>query len=261
MANIPTARWHLLPRSVAPWLIVLVILGLLTLGTTARLARQSLQQPTPAPPHSVWIIGDSITRGLYASSESATYRALLFRGLAERYPAQIYTTFWQGVCTLGRLEQRWGQWPGQPDILFLELGINDVSRNPNCPQVPVSEWAQRYGAMLDRIRRDAPGVTIVVGTLPWPGWKPGTKRYQTALQFNRWIREAAAQRNIAVADLWEVMEGQEHYLSRPDEPSPFPPKYRGDGFHPNDQGHQIIAQTFLRAYETALTGTRSQIRR
>ncbi len=233
-----------------PWIILLFILGGLIFQ--ARGGRPLLQKdvalPTKEPPHRVWIIGDSITRGLHASSDGTTYRTRIFLALGERYPAQIYATFWQGVCTLGRLEQRWGQWPGRPDVLFLELGINDVSRNPNCPQIPEGQWAERYGAMLDRIRRDAPGVFIVVGTLPWPGWKRGTSRYQKALLYNEWIREAAQARDIPVADLWEAMEGRTELLSRPEEASAFPPAYRGDGFHPNDQGHRVIAETFLQAY-------------
>ncbi len=216
--------------------------------------RRLLSGPTwRAPgPHSVWIIGDSITRGLYASSEETTFRSRIFRALRARYPARIYSTFWQGVCTLGRLEERWGTWPGRPDVLFLELGTNDVSRNPNCPQVPEADWARRYGAMLDRIRRDAPGVLIVVGTIPWPGWSPESDRYRRAVRYNRWITAAAQERKIPVADLWAVTVGREDGLSTPADSSPYPPRYRGDGFHPNDIGHARIAEAFLQAFEQGL---------
>lgn len=199
-----------------------------------------------ALPRSVWIIGDSLTRGLFASSEKNTYRNVLFSKLQERYPMLIHTTFWNGVCTLGGLEEQWSSWPGQPDILFIELGINDLG-NEDCILIPDEVWQQHYGAMLDRIQQDAPGVQIVVGTIPWSGWKPGTDIYRRAQLFNTWIIAEAGKRNVPVADLWSATVGREDGLSRPEESSVFPP-YHGDNFHPNDRGHQRLAETFFNAY-------------
>jgi lysophospholipase L1-like esterase len=58
------------------------------------------------------------------------------------------------------------------------------------------------------------------------------------------IKEEAAARGIAVADLWAL---ECACRSTPTDPSPFPPYYRGDNFHPNDEGHRRIADALLRA--------------
>lgn len=102
--------------------------------------------------------------------------------------------------------------------------------------------------MLDHIRATAPGVEIVVGTIPWCNWKPGSEKYMKALEYNRWIVKLAADRDIPVADLWSVTVNRPDGISSPDEISAFAPSFRGDNFHPNDVGHKRIAQEFFRAY-------------
>jgi lysophospholipase L1-like esterase len=196
----------------------------------------------------VWIVGDSLTRGLFASTEAHTYRNLLFDALRDKHTGEIHTTFWSGVCTLAELEQRWDQYVGLPDLIFIELGINDSGRNSNCPQVPIEEWQARFGAMLDRIQQDAPGVKIIVGTIPWCGWSEDSWSFEEALIFNDWIATEAQKRDITVADLWTATLGKSDGISTPDQPSIFPPSYHGDNFHPSDLGHQRIANTFFDAY-------------
>ena len=203
----------------------------------------------------VWIIGDSLTHGLFASSEPTAFRNRLFDALRERHPGQVRSTFWAGVCTLAGLEQRWDSWEGRPQLVFIELGINDLSRNSYCPQIPEEEWQARFGAMLDRIQQDAPGVKIIVGTIPWCGWRQGSQQFEDALIYNDRIATEARRRDVTVADLWSATLGKSDGISTPDQPSVFPPFYHGDNFHPNDLGHQRIANTFFDAYFSTLHAT------
>ena len=203
----------------------------------------------------VWIIGDSLTLGMFASSESAAFRNRLFDALRERHPGHIHATQWVGACTLAELEQRWDSLEGTPDLLFIELGINDLARTENCSHMPEEEWQARFGAMLDRIQRDAPGVKIIVGTIPWSGWGDDTQEFAGALLYNDRITTEAQTRDVVVADLWEATLHKRDGLSTPDQPSAFPPYYHGDNFHPNDLGHQRIANTFFGAYLNTLHRT------
>ncbi len=247
---------HFLRRSIRFWLIWSIISLSLGLLFTSN-ARPSLAYgPAPAAsdmalrgrePHTVWIIGDSLTHGLFASSEETAYRNLLFRALQANHPGSIHTTFWMGVCTLAGLEASWDSFVGQPDVLFLELGINDLG-NQHCPQVPEASWKAHYGAMLDKIRADAPGVQIIVGTIPWCNWPADSDEFSHAQKYNGWIREEARARLIPVADLWQATLNKKDGISTPDQPSVFPPYFHGDYFHPNDIGHQRLAQTFFQTY-------------
>ncbi len=233
------------------WGLGLLLVGLIAASAQARSARPSPADNPEEPPfriRSVWILGDSLTLGVYASSQETTFRNALFHDLQSiSRPWSMRITLWESVCTLGGLEEEWDDLPGEPTLLFIEVGINDILGNENCPLVPEAQWRQRYGAMLDRIQQDAPGVEIIVGSIPWSNWPEESDRYRKALQYNQWIAEEAQARAIPVADLWSATLGRKDGISTPDQPSMFPP-YHGDNFHPNDVGHRRIANTFFQTY-------------
>jgi len=211
-------------------------------------AQMASNIPDIVTPTSVWIIGDSLTRGLFASREPTAYRNILFNQLRDQFPGQIRQTFWSGVCTLAGMEQQWDAWSGKPQLVFIELGINDLGGNRDCPQIEEQDWRVHYGMMLDRIIAASPNVQIVVGTIPWSGWDIESEGWQKALRYNDWIRSEAEKRNIAVADLWAATLNKRDGVSTPEQASVFPPYYHGDDFHPNDTGHQRLANTFMAAY-------------
>lgn len=246
----PKTRWILMSLLTA----LLAVLSVQTIQAEQSSAPLAANAETLSrTPHNVWIIGDSLTGGLYASTETSTFRSLLFAALQNEHPAEINATFWSWKCTLAGLEKSWESYVGVPDLLFIELGINDLARTQHevCPLMPVAEWQSRYGAMLDRIRAGAPGVKIIVGTIPWSGWNPNGPEFAQALVFNDWIKAEAAKRDIVVADLWAATVGKPDGLSTPDQPSVFPPGFRGDNFHPNDIGHRRIAETFFQTYQNS----------
>ena len=203
-----------------------------------------------AAPRTVWIIGDSLARGLYATGEAQMYRNLLFDEVQARYPGQVRLLFWQEMCSLARLEDRWDRIEDvpPPDILFLELGLNDVVQTSGCEHVPDDAWQALLGAVLDRFQALSPNAQIVVGTIPWSGWPEGHEMRLRARAYNHWIFKQAEARGLVVADLWAATLDRQDGLSSQEEPNPFPPAYRGDGFHPNDLGHRRLAQTFWTAY-------------
>ncbi len=227
---------------------------------------QAMASPAPLPERtqaetiqglSAWILGDSLTMGLFASTEETTFRNLLFHDLQAFHAARLNMTFWQSVCTLGGLQKRWEELDGKPDILFIEVGINDLGSTSSykyCIYTPIDIWQASYGAMLDRIRSDVPNARIIVGTIPWCGWEEDNPFYALAQQYNAWIIEEAEKRHIPVADLWSATVGKADGISRPDQPSFFPP-YHGDNFHPNDLGHQRLAQTFFQTYLSQMPKT------
>ncbi len=220
-----------------------------------RVERKAEKKTVRKVPHSVWILGDSITIGLHASAESATYRNRLIAKLQSHYPGQIYTTLWAPVCTWKGLEAWWNSQNTYPDVLFLEVGLVDVlartSTSDLCVPTPQSEWPTRIGDMLDTILRSKDDIQVVVGTVPWCGWEEGSDLYTRAQRFNDILRKEAEKRHIPVADLWAVTVGDRDVLSRPDRSSAFGPDFRGDYFHPGDTGHQRIAEAFWQAFQSA----------
>jgi lysophospholipase L1-like esterase len=176
------------------------------------------------------VIGDSLTAGLAASSERATFKQLL----AQSLDADLGS---QRVTRLEDAEQASLVW--QPDIIVLEIGLNDVIS----PTLEEEEWRARYGALLDRLQ--ATGATVVAAT-PFRGVYGAHPKWGALERYAGYVREAAADRGARVADLWGIacVPG---CLSQPGEPSPFSPLFEGDNFHPNNAGHALIAQILLRA--------------
>ncbi len=178
------------------------------------------------------------------------FRNLLLDDLQTYYPGQVNLSFWRGICSMGRLEARWDVFEAvpRPDVVFLELGINEVIRSDECELVPDDVWAAHFGNLLDRLQVLSPDVRVVVGTVPWSGWPEGSEMRARGSVFNQWIRAEAEARGMAVADLWAATVDRPDGISSAADPNPFPPSYRGDGFHPNNAGHRRIASAFWTAY-------------
>jgi len=177
------------------------------------------------------VIGDSLSKGLYATSEVNAYRYLV----ADATRARLG---WMLAPTLEVAEEEWADWRWPADVIIVELGSNDLWIG-----IPEEEWAERYGAFLDDLQ--ATGARVIVGTITWSGRVEGSESWRRATRYNEYIRAEAGKRGITVVDLWAVTMGHEEYLSRPDELSPFEPGFEGDGFHPGDLGHRAIAEAFV----------------
>ena len=205
--------------------------------TLAILVSLALSIALPAQAQSqtrLLVIGDSLSRCLYASSEANGFCFVVADALdaaVGRMPG----------ATLEEAEQYWPTWEWQADIILVEFGTNDIR---NLDAIPEAEWPARYGAFLDAVQ--ATGARVVVSNSPWLGRWPEHPEYDIVQRFNAYIAAEAAARDISVADLWAATYGHTEYLSQPGEPSPFPPGFEGDGFHPNDAGHRAIADEFLR---------------
>ena len=220
------------------WLILFASL-LLGAGWVAASGRLFL---SPAP-KTIWLIGDSLSRGLYASSEANTYRAILERELN----APITRI---AGCNVRKALEQVAQAETWPEVVFIEVGINDLRETPaqdqeSCPWLPPEEFPAAYHQLVDTL--EAHGVLVIAGTIPWSGWQPEDAIWPRIQTFNQVIRQSTPH----IADLWTATLYAEDQLSQPDQPSAFGPGYQGDRFHPSDAGHRRIAQVFLKAYGEA----------
>jgi hypothetical protein len=99
-------------------------------------------------------------------------------------------------------------------------------------------YRSAYGLMLDCLQ--ASGAAVVVGTVPWLYWPRSSPVYARADELSEIIRQEAAKRQIPVADLWRATKDRGEYIS-------------SDGMHPNDDGHQLIADLYWRQIEPQLS--------
>lgn len=190
---------------------------------------------SPSSYERVLVLGDSLTVGAYASSQTKTFRFLL----AEALDADLAGS---GYYNLPTLQENWRQYmKWQPDLIVVEIGINDVIRyGPNVDKLNDETWPVAYAEMLREMK--ATGATVVATTLYFAPHQPDRERWE---QYNQFIREAAQQEGVLLADVWAATVTCRECVSRPGELSAFPSRFEGDYFHPGDVGHQVIAQTIL----------------
>jgi lysophospholipase L1-like esterase len=187
----------------------------------------------------VAFLGDSITLGAYASGRSSTFASRVTqdldkRGVQEESRIFISLDPEQGPSAASQVMKK------DRDFVVIELGVHATMTE----QITPDQFRQIYSDILNCVAGDE--TIVVVGTVPWLGWAPDDVFYSRAEQFSQIITEEAAKRQVAVADLWSATKLRSDLLSTPQGYAYLPPNH-GDGFHPGDAGHAVIADVYAKA--------------
>lgn len=171
--------------------------------------------------------GDSLTYGLYASTEEAGYRPQVVAALEEDGPVSASRGGQTGntVATVGESIE----FPATTDLVVLALGTNDVFNTDK------AEYGESYRALVRKVQAEAPEAALVcLGT-----WS----NVDGARNYDPMIREActvAGGRFLPITDLFDTpgMKGPAGVEA-----------FGGvsDDFHPNDTGYGAIADRVLGA--------------
>lgn len=118
-----------------------------------------------------------------------------------------------------------------PDVVMVFMGINDWGRG-----VPLATFAEAYGLMLQKLRKNYPAAELWCLTLP-----VGTCTRQPTFVFPTAIAGVTqAQYNDAIRAVAAEHGGRLIELYRPDAPYD-----TFDGYHPNAAGMQTVADGVL----------------
>lgn len=177
------------------------------------------------------VMGDSLTGGLYASDEAYIFA----RVLANELGAELTTC--RGTYVHSLLNCNLSGY----DYIVIEIGLNDVS-NWNGGSLPESDWITTYGALVQDAQ--ATGATVVITTM-FHAVDAAFINYPKYERYNGHMVDIAAANGVLLADVWAATKNCQGCISQRWQSSIFAPGYRGDNFHPNDWGHQIIAETIL----------------
>jgi len=207
-----------------------------------------------APGSAILFQGDSITdagrnRGVVEPNRSDAlgrgYPLLVASALLDQHPERSLSFFNRGISgnTVPDLAARWqtDTIDLKPDVLSILIGVNDYWHTLNGSyHGTVDDYETGYGALLERTRREVPGVRIVVlepfvlatGVVT-DAWLP---------EFDR--RRAAAARVAQRANATFIpLHAMFQQLSRQ-----APPAYwAADGVHPTPAGHDAIARAWMQA--------------
>lgn len=189
----------------------------------------------------LYILGDSLSVGLYASQATGGWAYILADRLG--YDLIMTSGNHRNICWA---REQWAAAQAAgivPDVIVLEVGLNDLNPNRQC--LPESQYAAAYGALLDDLL--ATGARVYAVNLFATGAQIDEA---AALRYNKIIAGEAGKRGVAVADIWTATVGCERCVSQQSDFAAFAP-YHGDGFHPGDYGHAVIAGV---VYDTMMPG-------
>jgi len=115
-------------------------------------------------------------------------------------------------------------------------GINDLGANAlTNPALPPNAEDVEYGLRQIVARAHARGIKVI-GTTMGPAW--GFRGYENIdfkrLEYNAWMRTVGVKIVDGLVDFDKL-------LNDPNNPSHMLPQYLTDGIHPNDAGHQAMA--------------------
>lgn len=186
----------------------------------------------------VLVLGDSLTNGAYASDDTHAFRYLL----AQKLGADLAGGGYYNLPTAADAYLAYLPW--RADLIVLEVGINDAyGYGPN-PLTSESAWQVAYGDLLYRMK--AGGATVVAVT-PFASFGPTAAHYAVLARYAGYIRQQAKAHGVVLADVWAASATCGDCISQPGDVSAIAPGFTGDGFHPNNKGHALIAKTILDA--------------
>ncbi len=199
----------------------------------------SMPKEIPYDGAGIAFLGDSITLGMLASNRSNTFVSLLTQDLDRRGVHQDAREFISvnpardlGAAVRAMKKDR--------SFVIIEFGVHAAVDE----QITPDGFRLLYANLLDCVVGD--GTIVVAGTVPWLGWAPDDAVYSRAEEFSQIISQEAAKRDVAVADLWSATKQRTDLISTPQDGAFLAP-HHGDGFHPGDAGHAVIAGVYAKA--------------
>ena len=196
-----------------------MITGLLLLTLIAALPAEAAGAK-PAAPLKIVAFGDSLTSGHRLPQKDA-YPAVIQRKLnAARLPFTIVNHGVSGDTTSGALRRLDRALAEQPQIVIVELGVNDGLRGVPVPQIKanlrtiIAAFQEQHAEVL----------LCAMEALPFNGW-------EYTIAFHRMYEELQAEFGVPVVPF--LMNG---VLGNPD-------LIADDGVHPNAAGARYIADT------------------
>ena len=198
-------------------------------------------------------MGDSITLGAEAtlwwndqySGAATTYRGRVIQGLRERFPKASITPIEAhkgGVTVAYGLEQMEAAVAEQkPDLVIAAFGANDADGEiGGPPRTSTEDFAQAHRILAERAH----------------SWG-GEILFVTAFTINPWLRNGAAQRleghiaavkEVAAQEGAAVADVHAEFLNLNARGIPYWSQIHNWTNHPGNFGHQVYAETILRAF-------------
>lgn len=188
---------------------------------------------TSVPPKTIMFFGDSLTAG-YGLDDASTQA---FPGLIQKkitaanLPYRVITAGLSGETTAGGMRRIDWVLRTPIDVFVLELGGNDGLRG-----LSASVAAKNLQTIIDKVRAKNPSVKLVLAGMVMPVNMGGDYTREFAAIFP----ELAKTNNATLIPF--LLDGV----------GGIPEMNLADGFHPNIEGHKLVAETVWETLEPLL---------
>lgn len=211
-------------------------------------------------------LGDSITYGYSSSSDAKAFVQRLRRGLAPKKPPNVYLQAkpgWSSKQLLKSLKNVQDCIWEEAQVVTLMVGGNDLLFSApwllNGGDEQIIKVADRVYQNITEIVSIAkrPHHRFVIGTLynPFPH---SIRAEEFTDRVNKSIRLVATRHKLRIADVRRAFSGHEaKYIDGYNRGILRDMKIFDNPVHPNDAGHAIIAQVFLKAFQSRRRPTRA----
>lgn len=171
-------------------------------------------------------IGDSLSNDSYTTAPELGWTSLVASGLGQSLPVDRSVVATNGQTTGDALSR---EYPANQDLVFVELGTNDVGRS-----TPLDEFARTYASLLSGVLEASPRAQIICLS-PW-------NSVERSAEYAAAIDEACVAVGGRTTSISQIYTTQGMRAQVGD-------AYFGglapDNFHPNDAGHRAIADAVL----------------
>lgn len=180
-------------------------------------------------------LGDSLTAGLYASTEENTFRAKLTAAVAADGPFEEHGLRIVGGTVQQTLDEN-DEFPDDQHVYIVELGTNDIN------EVDHRVFNRQYEEMLQRVRQASPDAALVcLGT-----WRPISRGGNYDLVIRQQCEDFGGRyrrmNDLEADPINKGPAGEETFGGL------------SDDFHPNDAGHLAIFERAMSAIEVHRAG-------
>ncbi|MFC6323755.1 SGNH/GDSL hydrolase family protein [Companilactobacillus baiquanensis] len=199
-----------------------------------RLKKSSKKQLIYAP------LGDSLSVGLFADSKSSRFTTLFANDIEKATGKSVSE---QGISVVGKTASNFGVYQvnsivsKNPDIVTVEFGTNDAAGGAT-PSA-LNAYENSMNQIVDTLQEKTKAQIILMTT-----WSPkGGEHAADDKQFDQIVYKIAKQKNLPVADLSTIWEHNDDVTGPAGKTiSDFSDYLTRDNFHPNQLGHDKIAE-------------------
>ena len=179
----------------------------------------------------ILFLGTSLTAGLGLDPDSAYPQRIQRKIDTAGLPYQVVNAGVSGETSAGLLRRLDWVLKRPADVVVVETGANDGLRG-----LPITATSATIGDVLDRIKRDRPGATLLLVQMEAP---PNMGPEYTRA-FHAMFPALAKEHGVTLLPfLLENVAGRTTLN-------------QSDGIHPNNKGEAIVAETVWRALQPAL---------